>query len=124
MKYLCIGYFNQEKMESLPQTEIETIMSQCKPYLEDIYNCGQVMMDVGAEVEVKCLQRVDGRVVIMDSPITETKEMIGSVFLLEADGIEEAIRIASLHPTTKVEAGEHLGWRIEIRPIHYFKMID
>ncbi|WLR56718.1 YciI family protein [Mesobacillus subterraneus] len=124
MKYLCIGYFNQEKMESLPQAEIETLMSQCQPHLENLYSSGQVIMDVGTDSEVKSLQRVGGSVQVINSPFTTTKEVVGSVFIIEADAIEEAIRIASSHPTTKIEVGEHLGWRIDIRPIHYFKMFD
>lgn len=38
--------------------------------------------------------------------------------------MEEAIREATLQPTTQVAAGEQLGWGIEIRPIHYFEKIE
>ena len=34
--------------------------------------------------------------------------MIGSAFLIEAQDMEEAIRIASLHPTVQVSAGSSL----------------
>jgi hypothetical protein len=47
--------------------------------------------------------------------------MLGSAFLIEARDMEEAIRVASLHPTTQVDAGEQFGWRIDIRPIDYFE---
>jgi hypothetical protein len=47
--------------------------------------------------------------------------MIGSAFLIEGQDMEEAIRVASLHPTTRVVAGEQLHWGIEIRPIHYLE---
>jgi len=58
----------------------------------------------------------------VDGPYAETKEMLGGAFLIEADDMDDAIRIASLHPTTQVSAGEGLGWVLEIRPIHYFEM--
>jgi hypothetical protein len=61
------------------------------------------------------------KVRITDGPFVETKEMLGSAVLIEARDMEEAIRLASLHPTTQVDAGEHLGWAMEIRPIHYFE---
>jgi hypothetical protein len=56
------------------------------------------------------------------NPFIETKEIIGSAFLIEARDMEEAIRVASLHPSTQVSAGEQFGWCIKIRPIHYFEM--
>ena len=121
MKFLCFGYFNQEKMDAYSKEEIESILSECQPHLQEFYNSGQVMMDVGVDKVVRCLQRVNGTVMAMDSAFVEKNEMIGSVFVIEANDIEEAISIASLHPTTQVDVGEKLGWRIEIRPIHYFE---
>lgn len=41
--------------------------------------------------------------------------------LIEAQDMEDAIRIALLHPTTQVVEGEQFGWRIEIRPVRYFE---
>lgn len=61
---------------------------------------------------------------VTDGPFIETKEIIGSSFLIEVEDLDEAIRIASMHPTIQVGAGEQFGWGIEIRPIHYFKLKD
>ena len=30
MKFLCLGYFDYEKMDSLPKSEIESVMSEKK----------------------------------------------------------------------------------------------
>lgn len=120
MKFLCLGYLSPEKMESLSKEEIDTIMSECTPHLEKLYKCEQLVFDSGLEVKSKYMQRVNGKVMVTDGPFTETKEIVGGVFLLEAQNMEEAIRIASLHPTTQVPAGEHFGWRLEIRPLHTF----
>jgi hypothetical protein len=79
------------------------------------------MMDVGVETEVKSLRRHNGKIKVTDNALVEFDERIGSVFLIEANDMEEAIRVASLHPTTQLDAGEELGWKIEIRPVHYFE---
>ncbi|MBI0581372.1 hypothetical protein IEC97_29140 [Neobacillus cucumis] len=121
MKFLCFGFFSSEKMNVLPKGEIEAIMSECSPHLKKFYMSGQVMMDVGVETEFKSLQRENGNIKVTDKALVEFDERIGSVFLIEANDMEEAIRIASLHPTTQLDAGEELGWRIEIRPVHYFE---
>ncbi|MDN4523305.1 YciI family protein [Fictibacillus fluitans] len=121
MIFLCMGYFIPEKMDARPNAEIETIMSECQPHLEKFYETGKVMIDAGLELETKSLRRVNGKVTVTDGPFTETKELIGSIFLIEAEEMDEAIQLASLHPTTQVSIGEEFGWRIEIRPVHYFK---
>lgn len=120
MKYLCFGYLNPEKMDALPKEEIDAVMSECMPHLKEFYNSGQVLLDAGLESETKSLRRANGKVSVTDGPFTETKELIGSAFLIEAENMEEAIRIASLHPTTRLGVGEEFGWRLEIRPIHHF----
>lgn len=121
MQFLCMGYFNPEKMNARPTEEIEAVMEECQPHIEKFYKSGKVLLDAGLESETKNLQRVKNKVIVTDGPFTETKELIGSVFVFEAENMEEAIQIASIHPTTQVKEGEKLGWRIEVRPVHYFK---
>jgi hypothetical protein len=121
MIFLCMGYFNPEKMDARPRAEIEAVMSECQPHIEKFYESGNVLIDAGLDSETKSLRRVDGKVIVTDGPFTETKEMIGSVFIFEAESMDEAIQLASLHPTTQVSRGEEFGWRTEIRPVHFFK---
>jgi hypothetical protein len=121
MEFLCIGYLRPEKMDERSKDEIEVIMSECGPHLQKFYKTGKVLMDVGVEMVGKSLRRGNGKVKVMDTQLVESNEMIGSVFLIEANDIEEAISIASLHPTVQLNAGEELGWSIEIRPVHYFE---
>ncbi|WKA59296.1 YciI family protein [Planococcus shenhongbingii] len=124
MKYLCLGYFNKEKMEALPKEEIDAIMLECQPHLEELYKSGHVLVDAGVAQEVKSLQRVGGKIQVGDGHLTQLDKLIGSAFILEAQNIEEAIQVASLHPTVQVSRGEQLGWEIEIRPIDSFDMKD
>ncbi|WP_394122060.1 YciI family protein [Planococcus donghaensis] len=121
MQFLCMGYFNPEKMNARPTEEIEAVMEECQPHIEKFYESGKVLLDAGLESETKNLQRVKDKVIVTDGPFTETKELIGSIFVFEAEDMDEAIQLASIHPTTQVNKGEELGWRIEVRPVHYFK---
>ena len=57
----------------------------------------------------------NAKVVITDGPFVETREKVGGLFIIEARDLNEAIRIASLHPAAHL--GEDLGWAIEVRPI-------
>ena len=50
-------------------------------------------------VETATTQRVvDGRLVTMDGPFAETKEMIAGYFILKADNRDEAIELAKACP--------------------------
>ncbi|WP_409290160.1 YciI family protein [Peribacillus sp. SCS-37] len=121
MIFLCMGYFNREAMDARPSAEIEAVMNECQHHLDNFYESGEVLVDAGLESESKSLRRVDGKVVVTDGPFTEAKEMIGSIFIFEAESMDEAIQLASLHPAAQVDKGEEFGWRIEIRPVHHFK---
>ncbi len=121
MIFLCMGYFSPEKMDARPRAEIEAVMNECQPVVENFYQSGNVLLDAGLESETKSLRRVNDEIIVTDGPFTETKELIGSIFVFEAENMEEAIKLASLHPTTQISRAEEFGWRIEIRPVHFFK---
>ena len=120
MKYLCVGYLDPVKMDTLSQAQIDAIMSECPAHMEALYQSGKVFTVAGVDREAKSLRRVSGKVQGSDGPAKGGKESIGCVFLVEAPDMAEAIQVASLHPTTQVGAGGELGWRIGIQPIHYF----
>ncbi|TCI47922.1 MULTISPECIES: YciI family protein [unclassified Exiguobacterium] len=120
MMFLATGYFNAEKMNEKTDLEIDQIMATCEPYLQQLYASGQVLFDLGLEASMKEIKRHADQIKITDGPVSESKEVVGSTFLIEAADIEDAVRIASIHPTTQVPEAESLGWRIEIRPVHYY----
>jgi len=105
-------------MEALSGTQVDAVMSECPPFMEELYNSGKLMLVAGTDAEAKVLQRVGAEVKVTDSPAGERHRTIGCVFLVEAADMAEAIRVASLHPTTRIGAGEQLGWRIGISPVH------
>jgi hypothetical protein len=55
---------------------------------------------------------------VTDGPFVETKEQVGGFFIIEANDLDEAIRVASKHPAANL--GETVGWAVEIRPIEGF----
>jgi len=116
MKYLCLGYF-----APTPEDVRNPFIEECVPHMHRFYETGSVFVDAGLESQTKCLRRVGGEVQVTDGPFAEAKELIGGVFIIEAADMDDAIRIAKIHPNTQVAAGEKMGWRMEIRPIHYFK---
>ena len=121
MKFLCLGYFDREKMEAHPKSEIDALMQHCHSYLDELYKTGHVIFDAGLDVNSKSLRRVNGTVMTTDGPFIETKELVGGTFIVEAKDMNEAIQVASLHPAIQVAEGEQFGWGMEIRPINHYE---
>jgi hypothetical protein len=58
----------------------------------------------------KTLRYEDGRAVVTDGPFAETKEIIGGVFFIECDNLDEAIDMAARVPIAQRGS-------VEIRPV-------
>jgi hypothetical protein len=121
MKYLCLGFFDSKAMDARPKAEIEAIMRKCEPHVQDLYKSGHLIIDAGLKVETTSVRRVNGKVTVTDGPFVESKEQVGSVFIIEAADLNEAIRVASRHPAVQMSEGEQFGWGIEIHPVQVFE---
>jgi hypothetical protein len=118
-QYLCLGYYDPAKFDELSEAEQEAIARECRPHDEALYASGRVVSVASLEHRTAVTLRPgrDGTSVT-DGPFTESKEIIGSFFVIEAENLEDAVRLASLHPAAKW--GEHLGFAVEVRPIEAF----
>lgn len=56
-----------------------------------------------------------------DGPLAVSKEPIGAFFLIDAADMDEAVKIASMHPGVYV--GHLFGGGIEIRPVDSFEAL-
>ncbi len=115
MKYLCLAYGDRSKMEALSKEEQRSIVERCKPYDEELNRTKNVVFHEGLTWDVTTIRPRAGAVSVTDGPFAEVKEQVGGVFVIEAADLNEAIRIASLHPAAHL--GEEIGWGIEVRPI-------
>lgn len=122
MKFQCLGYFDQQKMDALPKAQLDAIMNECQPHLDELYKSGRVLMDGSVAQEMKRLKRIEGKVQVNDRPIIDVHKMLGSMFVIEAKDMDEAMQVASLHPAVQVSSGEQLGWELEIRPIDVYEV--
>jgi hypothetical protein len=115
MKYLCLAYGDEEKMGALSAAEFEALVAKCAPMDEEMRRSGQVVMTESLEWATTTIRTRNGKQVVTDGPFVETKEKVGGLFVIEARDLNEAIRIASMHPAANL--GEDRGWAVEIRPI-------
>jgi hypothetical protein len=116
MKYLCLGYYDPEAYEAMTDEERTSLGERCRPHDEAFMGTGKVLdvatlkHPLGAHIR----PGPDGPSVT-DGPFAEAKEVVGSFFLIEADSLEEATEIASLHPAARI--GWEVGFSMEVRPV-------
>lgn len=109
MKYLCLVYFDESKLHTVPESPQD---EECVAYDQGLREQGFVLASEALEpVSTATTVRVrDGRSAVTDGPFAETKEQLGGFHLIEARDLDEAIRIASGIPSARIGS-------IEIRPV-------
>jgi hypothetical protein len=112
MKFICLGYIEEGKFESMTEPERNAMIDECFAYDDVLRKGGHFAGGEGLEGprSAATLRWRDGRVVVSDGPYAETKEQIGGILILEARDRDHAIQLMSKHPGVK--AGP-----FEIRPV-------
>ena len=105
MKYLCLVYMDEKRLEEVDDNECMA--------------CGEALRQSGHMIGGEALQSVqtattvrvrNGRVSITDGPFAETKEQLAGFYMVEANDLNEAILVATKIPPARVGS-------IEVRPI-------
>lgn len=105
MKYLCLVYLDENKLDELPDED-------CVSYDAAIRDSGHCIASEALQsVQTATTVRVrNGHVAVTDGPFAETKEQLAGFYLIEAADLNEAIQIAAKIPPAQVGS-------IEVRPI-------
>ena len=115
MKYLCLAYGDEKQMAALTKAEFEALKTKCQAYDAEMKATGQYLTAYSLEWATTTIRSTGGKTVVTDGPFVETKEKIGGLVIIEARDLNDAIRVASMHPAAHL--GDRLGWAIELRPI-------
>jgi len=105
MKYLCLVYLDEKRLDELPDED-------CVEFDAGIRKSGHCIASEALQsVQTATTVRVrDGKVSITDGPFAETKEQLAGFYMIEASDLNEAIQLASKIPPARVGS-------IEVRPI-------
>ena len=105
MKYLCLVYLDENRLDELPDED-------CVDFDTAIRKSGHCIASEALEsVQTATTVRVrSGRVSLTDGPFAETKEQLAGFYMIEARDLNEAIQLASKIPPARVGS-------VEVRPI-------
>src|SRR5438477_7092305 len=114
MRYLCLGYHEEKAWVAMSERDRQSLLTECVEYEQRLrsgghYVDGRALQSARAATTLRFEN--GGAVSITDGPFAETKEQIGGVKVLEANDLNDAIRLMSQLPCMR------LGGCVEIRPI-------
>jgi hypothetical protein len=109
MEFLALIHADENGWESLSDQERQAVYQRYMEFSERNEVVG------GAELQstttATTVRVRDGDRLVTDGPYAEVKEALGGFFLLEADSIEDACRVAA-----EIPAAEHGA--VEVRPVY------
>jgi hypothetical protein len=99
---------------------VKAIVSQCPALDEKMRATGKVLVSasLGDLENWRTLRPRNGKTHVSDGPYTESKEVVGGLFIIEADSHDEALLIASMHPAAQI--GEEGEWAVELIPMDFY----
>jgi hypothetical protein len=112
MKFMVLIYTDDALIAEMPSEQFDSTMRGCIEHADDLRSEGRLLdsQQLESPSTAKSLRTRKGRLAITDGPFTESKEMLAGFNLIEAENMDEAVKIAAEFPWT------HTGC-IEVRPV-------
>ena len=112
MKYICLGYYDKSKFESMTEGERHAMFDTCFEYDDHLranghWSGGEPLQSSETALT---LYWKNGKVATTDGPYVETKEQLGGFLVLEARDMNQAVQLMAQHPALTY------GNIFEIRP--------
>ena len=112
MQFLLLVYNDAELLDALPAGRFDTMMKGCLEHADELQQQGTLLsfQQLEAPASARSVRIRNGKTSVVDGPFAETKELLGGFNLIEADDIDEAVRIAAELPWATTGC-------IEVRPV-------
>ncbi len=112
MKFMLLIYNDSTLLDALPKAEFDSRMRHCLAHADELRDDGKLLDSqmLGAPAAAKSVRIRNGRQTTTDGPFAETKEVIAGFNLIEAESMDEAVRMAAEFPWAKTGC-------VEVRPI-------
>ena len=112
MKFVCLGYFDEQAFEAMSESEQNVFVDECFAYDDELRKKGHRVTKGEAlqgSRNAVTLRWNNGKAMVTDGPYAETKEQLGGFGLIEAADLKQAIELMTQHPSLKSGV-------VEIRP--------
>lgn len=112
MKYLCLIYFDEQRLDRLPGDESEALRLEAQAHTAALEQDGRFLAADALESSAAAvtLRKRRGAVAITSGPFAETREQLGALLLIDAPNLDAAIKVAAGVPAARFGS-------VEVRPI-------
>jgi hypothetical protein len=112
MKFILLIYNDPAVLQALPPGDFDSKMRTCLSHADELRHEGRLLESQMLEdaTEAKSVRIRKGRVSVVDGPFAEAKEVLGGFNLIEAENIDEAVRMAAEFPWAQTGC-------VEVRPV-------
>jgi hypothetical protein len=109
MQYMLLIYLDENALSEEERTKcyVESAAYSRKLHAEGKYLSASPLQPTATATSVRY---EDGKRLVLDGPFAETREQLGGFFLIDAENLDEAIKIAGQIPAGKFGT-------VEIRPV-------
>ena len=112
-QFLLLLHESPEDFAGVSPEEIQAIIEEYRAWTQRMMAAKRIIHNNKLMDEPGKVLRPEGdRIIVTDGPYSETKEMVGGYYIIEAADYAAAIEIARTCPHL------HYGGRIEVREIH------
>jgi hypothetical protein len=110
VRYACLIYFEPGKVFG-PNPEAAAVLGDSGAYNSQLKTNGHLVIDQALQLpdQARTVRVRDGKMSATDGPFMETKEVLGGFILIEAQDLDEAVRIAAGIPLARLGS-------VEVRP--------
>ncbi len=118
MKFVVLIYNDESLLGQLSPSEFGETMRGCIEHADDLRKEGRLLDSqiLAPPASAKSVRVRGGKQTIVDGPFSETKEVIAGFNLIEAEDMDEAVRIGATFPWARTGC-------IEIRAVQDFAVI-
>lgn len=125
MRFLCLCYYDQAKFAACTKEDFAAVQRICEPRDAALHASGHLVAvaSLADPSAYAVIRPGENGPTTSRGPYAATGEPFGAFFVLEAESLEKAIEIASLHPGAHL--GRYFGGGIEVRACgHYEQAAD
>lgn len=112
MKYMLLIYHEEQAWNSHTEAERQQTYGEYRQLIQELETNGQYL--VGNQLQpaatANSVRVRDGKHLVTDGPFAETREQLGGFFLIDANDLDAANRIAARIPSARTGT-------IEVRPV-------
>jgi|SRR3954469_9569449 hypothetical protein len=111
-KFIVLVYNDPQLLAAVPEQEFNATMRGCIAKADELKTSGRLLQSQMLEdsSSARTIRVRNGRRQIIDGPFAEAKEVLGGFNIIEAENMDEALKIAESFPWADTGS-------LEVRPI-------